>query len=192
MRMRTILAKGPRDHWTGNDLGKILRKQLRIARFCARTVCVRNNVAVAATRTRCPIRTPARGRQGGPEGGPAGPPASAGGPAALLRPGPVAPRPRGARGATWAARRPPGAGVTAYAWHVTVTASDALLEDLNPQQRAAVVHEGSPLLIVAGAGSGKTRVLTRRMAYLMAERGISPGQILPLPFTHKPPAAIAA
>ncbi|HEX4357587.1 MAG TPA: DNA helicase PcrA [Pseudonocardia sp.] len=62
---------------------------------------------------------------------------------------------------------------------------DELLRGLNPRQREAVVHAGSPLLIVAGAGSGKTRVLTHRVAYLLAARDVHPGQVMAITFTNK-------
>ncbi|MCM0621233.1 DNA helicase PcrA [Nocardioides bruguierae] len=62
---------------------------------------------------------------------------------------------------------------------------EQLLEGLNEPQAAAVVHEGAPLLVVAGAGSGKTRVLTRRIAWLIQERRAHPGSILAITFTNK-------
>src|SRR4029077_19469219 len=63
--------------------------------------------------------------------------------------------------------------------------ADDLLAGLNEPQRAAVVHEGTPLLVVAGAGSGKTRVLTRRIAWLISQRGAHPGSVLAITFTNK-------
>ena len=61
----------------------------------------------------------------------------------------------------------------------------SIYDSLNPEQLAAVKHDRGPLLILAGAGSGKTRVLTHRIAYLISEKNVSPYQILAITFTNK-------
>ena len=65
------------------------------------------------------------------------------------------------------------------------TGTAALLDGLNPEQRRAVTHGDGPLLVVAGAGTGKTQVITRRIAWLIATRRARPAEILALTFTDQ-------
>ncbi len=80
---------------------------------------------------------------------------------------------------------PPATSGTASPVQPRTARGAKLLEGLNPRQREAVVHAGTPLLIVAGAGSGKTRVLTHRIGWLLAERHVHPGEIMAITFTNK-------
>src|SRR5713101_4924757 len=71
-------------------------------------------------------------------------------------------------------------------------AGDRILDGLNDAQREAVTHDAGPLLIVAGAGTGKTTVITRRIAWLIGQKKARPEQILALTFTEKAAAEMEA